>query len=519
MYIRYLLKNVSKIRITDDSSSQNEQSETLSYIPGSTVRGVVINRLALTPQFDKLKTGLFSDQVRYLNAYPVIHIDDREEEMIPSLKGFYESKEITEGKKQIENVVADGEITPVNKRAGIGKNCCRSDNVLFYMSPELGSDLRINIGYQENEKKNMFRSSYLVPGQLFCGYIEVRDENLLRSICTIFEDKKWYLGNSRTSGYGECQIVKMELTDEIPYGKYLPDGDRLGHVYLYLASNTAMRSEEGEYTGIDVKALEKKLGVEDLKIAFCSTSTVLVRGYNRIWNSKTPCVPMYEMGSVFKLEFRGTLKKEKIDALCRDGIGVRRNEGFGNVLILDRYEQIQYKQKADFKKTVDSVNSELTEEEKQVLRIAAKGYYKDCLEQAKMQYLVENTFPGQKLPSSQLGTIRSYIQKLMYQPLEAKEKLLAYLDHAVEKDETTKKHTNRLKRVSVAGFIRNVLDSAPETLLNPYLQRYIGESYVKNQEVMGIPVNQLLAEDEKMKFQLQLLISMIQLDNRKGIEE
>ena len=88
-----------------------------------------------------------------------------------------------------------------------------------------------------------------------------------------------------------------------------------------------------------------------------------------------------------------------------------------------------------------------------------------------------------------------------------------------EKDETTKKHTNRLKRVSVAGFIRNVLDSAPETLLNPYLQRYIGESYVKNQEVMGIPVNQLLAQDEKMKFQLQLLISMIQLDNRKGIEE
>ena len=45
-YIRYILKNIEPLRITDNSTSQSGQMDTLTYIPGMTIRGVVISALA-----------------------------------------------------------------------------------------------------------------------------------------------------------------------------------------------------------------------------------------------------------------------------------------------------------------------------------------------------------------------------------------------------------------------------------------------------------------------------------------
>ena len=40
-YIKYTIKTLEPVRIADDSLSHNGQAETLRYIPGSTIRGVV----------------------------------------------------------------------------------------------------------------------------------------------------------------------------------------------------------------------------------------------------------------------------------------------------------------------------------------------------------------------------------------------------------------------------------------------------------------------------------------------
>ena len=45
-YIRYKIINTEPLRIADDSTSQSGQTTTLRYIPGTTVRGFVINQLA-----------------------------------------------------------------------------------------------------------------------------------------------------------------------------------------------------------------------------------------------------------------------------------------------------------------------------------------------------------------------------------------------------------------------------------------------------------------------------------------
>lgn len=513
MYIRYILENTERIRITDDSISQNEQTDTLSYIPGSTIRGIIINKLAQKEGFSDIKTALFSDKVRYLNAYPAVWNGRKYQELIPSVKGFYESKEAKDGKKEIQNVVTTGEVTAGYKRAGTGRYCQINGDTMLYMSPALGSDLRISIG-RENEEKNMFRGGYIAPGHRFCGYILIEDEVLKRVICDVLERETLYVGNSRSAGYGACRLVSLEEVKTIPYQEYLPDGDRKESVYLYLASNTVMKDENGEYCGLNLSYLAEQIGVTDVQIERCSTSTVQVRGFNRIWDAKIPSIAMYEMGSVFKLSFKGVLKKEAMEAVCRRGIGVRRNEGFGNILILDGYEKICWKQRLEMPAVLETAAKKLTDEDKKVLKIAAKGYYMECLNDAKTRYLMETDFPGKKLPSSQLGTIRSYAVKLMYQPLEAKKQLQLYLEHAVEKDESSRRHNNRAKRKPVSDYINQLLEKEPDVLLREYLKPTV----LEKGNVMGFSIRQLLFEEEKMKFKLQLLTDQIKLVNRKGAE-
>ena len=61
---------------------------TLRYIPGTTIRGYIVNQLVRENDFEKIKKDLFSNYVRYLNAY----ISMENQELIPSPKGFYEKK-------------------------------------------------------------------------------------------------------------------------------------------------------------------------------------------------------------------------------------------------------------------------------------------------------------------------------------------------------------------------------------------------------------------------------------------
>ena len=89
-YLRYVLMNVEPIRIPDDSTSQSGQTMTLKFIPGTTIRGLVVNALSRGKEFDEIRQALFSSDVRYLNA--CVSVEGKE--LFPSPKGFYEDKGI-----------------------------------------------------------------------------------------------------------------------------------------------------------------------------------------------------------------------------------------------------------------------------------------------------------------------------------------------------------------------------------------------------------------------------------------
>lgn len=510
-YIKIVFQNLEPVRIADDSTSQSGQTVTLRYIPGTALRGIFINALSGDQDFEEIKRGLFSPGIRFLNAYP----SDGALELLPAPKGFYEDKKEQQGRKEIDNVVVDGAFEEGKKRAALGRFCHLEGDTLSCYTVETGSDLKITVN---DTKQNVFRHEYIRAGYTFTGYIAVEDGALKERIRKVFEED-FVVGNVRSAGLGKCRVLCCEDADRLPYAEYLPAEDQDAECYMLLLSHTVMRGPDGELCGLNFPALEEKMGVKDLETAFCSTSTVDVRGYNRKWGTKIPSAVMYEQGSVFHLKYRGTLTREKMLALCDQGIGIRRNEGFGRVLFLSGYENVKYKQKADFNRHADPAGGMRSgqgmdaalepqyAEDQETLRIAAGCYYRNLLERRMSAYIVEHPLPKGRIAGSRLGLLESYATAYKYEPREAKRLIDNYLNHALDKEENSSVQKAKESMALLQKYVTHVFDTDLESLLSV--------STKQKDSVMGVAKAGLLTEEETLRWKLELITGMIRYDNKK----
>lgn len=510
-YIKYVFENKEPLRIADDSSSQSGQMVTLRYVPGTTIRGYVVNQFAKQANFEAIKKDLFSNKVRYLNAY----ISKKDHELIPSPKGFYEEKGATE-KSEMLNVTVAGADTSGKKRAALGRYCYLDQNCVHYYNVETGSDLKIKINLENGEKQNVFRNEYIEPGYQFTGYIAIvvdedAKENLITDIQSVF-GHEIILGNARSSGFGKCRVISCEIIDSLPYQDFMANTDQVGECYMMLLSNTALRNSKGEICGFDEDSLidlSEKMQVENLQIEHCATSTVTVRGYNRTWGVKIPSMVAYEQGSVFHLTYDGTLTVEKMKKLMDEGIGVRRNEGFGRILFLkDGYENINSKKPEDyFDQTIseDTLPNLLPDDEK-VLRIAARSYYKRMIQRGLQKFVVEKSL---KLTASasQLGMLDSIITAHQYDPQNAIRLVRDYLADTEERENNnrTQKQHNSLKADSC--FLET-------EIFGKRIEEIAAASGKKAGYIMGIPVSELVSDEQQDRMKLTLILDLIRFRNK-----
>jgi len=517
-YLKYIIKNIEPLRIADDSSSQYGQTATLNYIPGSAMRGIIVNALAADEDFAYIKQALFSTQVRFLNAYPVIE----DKELIPSPKGFYEDK--TENrKKKIQNIVIDGSFQEGLKRSSIGDYCYFSNGCIYYYQPESGTDMKIKMNLGDNEKRNVFRNEYLVPGQRFAGFIALEIEkelnktadarvdiaNLADRIRKVFE-RPVMIGNGRLAGMGKCLVESCINYDGLPFTEYMAQGSLDGECYMMLLSDTVMRNENGELCGINKTALETQMGVTKLEYDLCATYTTNVKGFNRKWGGKIPSAIMYGKGSVFHLTYQESFKAENVLRLMDRGIGIRRNEGFGRVIFLGNYEEIKYSQEIDVSTENAFCDTDRKNEEPDVLKTAAYGYYKMQIDRAIDWYVTEHLLDKGKIADSQLGQLESIAVSYQYEPIRGIETIKKYLSHAKEKSKKNNLQKEQYNIHVIADFVLNILDKSLEDVL--YIQTK------KRDSVMGFPKTSLLNCEEEEKLKLKLLIKMIRYDNKKGRE-
>ena len=570
-YYKYSLRLEEPLRIADDSSAKQGQTTTRRYIPGSTIRGYVVSRLAsreFKEIFPAIKKHLFSDHVRFHNAYLSIVSDNKEELLLPSPMGFYEDKQDTDGEKELQNVVIGGKFDESLKRAKLGtfisiekssvtlsegtatkENTSADDTAeektaesaqqaegstalrMSFYTPRTGSETRIRLG--KKSEQDVFRSTAVQAGYCYTGYIAMDetasdDENvsartdLAGAIEKILQGTV-VLGNARTSGYGKCSFFNCGLTEEMPYASLAAKAgsdDLKDECYMMLVSDTVMRDGFGEYCGLYLPALEKALGVKDLRILYCSTAVTDVRGFNRHYGGATPSVNMYEKGSVFHLAYRGSIDQTHLDAVQRGGIGVKRNEGYGQVLFISGYENLRYKMKGTANLLASGVSAQAADqvsqthtEDADVIRAAAKAHYKNLIQIAMWEYVVSHPLK-QRHTSSQLGNILSIAIQNRFTPDRGWENIRRYFDHKMKKEDSLRVHTADSKAYG-APLYRNVIEVIHKTPLDELLNLTFK---TPEKTIMGLPAENLLTPEEIQRVRLELLIQLIRYDFKKEVK-
>lgn len=509
-YLELEFYNMDPLKIGDDDTSQPGQTNSVSYIPGSTVRGLVIHALCEDKKhFESMKKQLFSDKIHFMNAY----VKKNGKALIPSLKGFYEDKKACEGKKEIENVVVNKNVSPGTKRATLGHYCYPEDDCIVYTNVAMETNLNINRG-REGEKA-VFRSQYICQGQYFTSYITFDDsvtEEIVQKIQRVFSNTV-YMGNGRYNGYGACRCVKAEVRVGIPYAGLREKADR-SRFYLILLSNMTMRDPYGQMAGLNLEFLAEKLGCDSLRLVRCATSVTQVLGYNRSWRGPVPSAVMYEAGSVFCLETVNgeMIPAERFAVLEEEGLGIRKNEGFGQILFYDDYEKLRYKQsmeKTDSNlegRSLIPVNCKVEPED---IRTAARGLLNKRLENAMERYIIENPLKLEGISNSKMGIVQSLCLEMRYIPGEAKRYLTEYIRHWEEKDSKRKGYGQKARQDVLHKYVRGMLEKELPDILNIPEER---------QQTLGLHVSDVFSEEDLMCRKLQLMIRQIRNANREARE-
>ena len=505
------LKDLDPLRIADDKTSQHGQTGTLRYIPGSALRGYVMSALAQDEEhFASWKKAFFNGQIRFLNAY--LAADGKE--LIPSLKGFYEDKTACVDRKPIQNVLED-DVHPGYKRASLGSYCLVEGDTISYTGVELSEDININNGRTvengnpDGDNRNIYRSQYLCKGQNFIGYVTVADDTDPELVANVVKllDGSVHIGNRRSGGYGTCETTCREMSDALPYEAVRTQ--KTGkEFYMVLLSNLVMRSEIGELTGLNLEELAERLGCQKLELQRCATSTAQVYGYNRIWKGTIPSANMYEAGSVFRLVADQEIPEENFRKVEAEGLGIRTAEGFGQVAFMADFQKLKFKhpmEKGVVQPEVIITNAERKKRVQEDCKLAARGLLQHRIERGMDRYVVEHAGELRGITSSKLGIVASMCICYQYQPEQAEQKLRSFAGHYKEKTENYKIQDNQKKPDSFHRYLDKMLDYDLYDLLE-----------IPAKPILGVPVEQLLGEDEKMKYKLQLMERQIRYANREG---
>ncbi|MBD2629618.1 RAMP superfamily CRISPR-associated protein [Trichormus variabilis] len=355
------------------TSFQGDPNSDVSYsfIPGSMIRGAIIGRYMKQRQIsdldlsnDEVKRLFFdSNKTQYLNAYLLSH-EEKRTLPIPYSWHKHKDNEFSEvsdsilvyDRAQKYEIPEDVEPKKLEKQFW----CLEEQEYTLYTISR-----RINIHNQRNRQKGrstqpkinrttqqregegtIFRYEAIDAGQKFQAVILCNNDNdtdaqiiniLLNSSLNI------WLGGSQSAGYGHTKIEDVKLVNnwnEID----LTASDRTEHdnFTVTLLSDLILRDEWGQYSVIPTsntnktpvpltQELEKALNTK-LKPKCSYASSNIVGGFNRKWGLPLPQVPVLSAGSIFVFE-NIDITPEQIQQLENQGIGERRNEGFGRIAI------------------------------------------------------------------------------------------------------------------------------------------------------------------------------------------
>lgn len=524
-YIIYDIENIEPIKQTS-TLMQSDNEFTKSYISGANLRGAFIANYMVQKGVKDINQGehkekLLKGGLKFLNAYPSGSSNNR---TLPFPKCYYGEKD--EIKRF--NITNDLNIVEFGDELSSDKDYDKIKTFEFSdwnleeetfnpIEIEKVGNLHIRKGHNDDNK--LFRYEAIKPGQSFKGIIICENDDYAKECEDILRKGTFYVGGSKGSGYGLCKISKIKIKNENPEICDLEDilaEEETEELIIVAVSDIIYRNEAGLYqTFIDEEFLKKELNVDNVTLKESFIETDYLTGFNNKWGYKLPNVLGIRAGSVFVYEIDGELDEDIIKKLCNKGVGERKSEGFGRLLLLSNlpFNRVSIENKEDEK----SKKVNLDADEQQQMSLIVNRIYREKLNNKLSEKVLElsDRLDGQKnITKNQWGKLYSMMFLLEgLAPNDGLNKIKNYFTNINDKKLNTElKHAFKkikLRDVELQKYIIDELENLKESdFYSKYLQSI----------EMGEIKNSIL-EEEIYNYKVQVLKELFRLQLREAVRK
>lgn len=312
----------------------------LSYITGSAIRGAYINKyinknkikedISLNKEY---REKLLSNNIKFYDAYP--RIGDNYSISTPLC--FYASKDKIKEFSRDNNTIGIKNELNENIEEGFQRVNKSDFSILKNNLINLVSIKRVENLHncKQINEENLFRYEAIDKNQQFYTIVQCEDY-LVDEVKDTFDKEIVYIGGSKSSGYGMCELKIEGIYNINDIKNRLNIGIDKEQEYLtiYFASNTVLRDDFGNVISyIPEKELEEKLGINNVKIIKSTILSTDIKGYNAMWKSYIPSVTAIKSGSIISYSYEGKLDYDKVRDFEINGIGSKKQEGYGRIYI------------------------------------------------------------------------------------------------------------------------------------------------------------------------------------------
>lgn len=378
--INIKIKNIQPVKIANSNNSYDYETSK-RYISASSIRGAIISNVMASDSIDKDKKDEFIERFikvsEFSNAYPII--DDNY--TLPSPMCFVASKDVKKefsikeedfvSKVNFNNLLKSlldtneesnlhNLKTPYMKKRFDAFNVIDSDYIYLARDKEISlASVRMSDSLHHTTpmfseiKENIYRYNSIDANQNFHSKISFDlggcDEEFVslfkELINEIFDSGKLYIGGSKSSGFGLCEILVDECEDKFldleSDDTLIKSGDK-EHLCLYAYSDISKSGLE------EVKEIFDLYGfkLEDDAIKSISSNEI-ISGFNNKWGCNLPTEKYLKRGSLLLIDIGHSSAidhdklKQVTNIINSNSFGKRTKEGFGKFIVTSYFTQVK----------------------------------------------------------------------------------------------------------------------------------------------------------------------------------
>ena len=374
--LTFRIHAIQPLLITQLSAGEENSSTAFNFIPGSVLRGVVINHylrkhLIKDVAHDLLCRRLFfNGAVKYLNSYPLNPLGQRS---LPKPLSWRIRKDDQQNSKSTIYDFAiesrddvDNPLLPSGDFCWIDEETVGIDGPTRYISMHNSSEDR---NAKREDDSTVYRYDAIAAGENFAGAIVTEDLGDLQTLSSLLNGAEFSLGGSRSAGFGRVRFEDLQIIEN--WKEYTKDDDEADElIILTLLSDAIIRDRNGQIT----TDLESVLERDPLRYY---QKIRIVGGFNRKWGLPLVQSLAIQAGSVF-VYLASDVDRGLLQQLEQDGIGERRTEGFGRVAI-NWHTQAEFLRRSSSRDFILSLPS-LSDESQQLARCMAERRLRNILD-------------------------------------------------------------------------------------------------------------------------------------------